>query len=56
MSYYAITIVDAITLQNIHSFIHQWLYSPLLGPGLFFSFVIIFTQMAGFLGRVISPT
>jgi hypothetical protein len=25
----------------IHSFIHQWLYSPLLGPGLFFSFVIL---------------
>jgi hypothetical protein len=26
----------------IHSFICQWLYSPLLGPSLFFSFVIIF--------------
>jgi hypothetical protein len=25
-------------------FIHQWLYSPLLGPGLFSSFVISFTQ------------
>jgi hypothetical protein len=25
-----------------HSFIHQWLYSLLLGPGLFFSFVIFF--------------
>jgi hypothetical protein len=25
-----------------HSFIHQWLYSPLLGPGLFFSFMIFF--------------
>jgi hypothetical protein len=24
------------------SFIHQWLYSPLLGPGLFFSVVIFF--------------
>jgi hypothetical protein len=24
------------------SFIPQWLYSPLLGPGLFFSFVIFF--------------
>jgi hypothetical protein len=28
----------------IHSFIHQWIYSPLLGPGLLFSFVIFFTQ------------
>jgi hypothetical protein len=35
----------------IHSFIHQWLYSPLLGPGLFFSFVIFFTQTVGLLGR-----
>jgi hypothetical protein len=37
-------------------FIHQWLYSPLLGPGLFFSFVIFFTQMVGLLGRVMSPS
>jgi hypothetical protein len=36
-------------------FIHQWLYSPLLGSGLFFSFVIFFTQTVGLLGRVISP-
>jgi hypothetical protein len=35
----------------IHSFIHQWFYSPLLGPGLFFSFVIIFTQTVGLLGQ-----
>jgi hypothetical protein len=27
----------------IHSFIHQWLYSRLLGPGVF-SFIIFFTQ------------
>jgi hypothetical protein len=27
----------------IFSFIHQWLYSPLLGPGLCFSFVILYT-------------
>jgi hypothetical protein len=40
----------------IHSFIHQWHYSPLLRPGLFFSFVISFTQSAGLLGRVISPS
>jgi hypothetical protein len=26
----------------IHSFVHRWSYSPLLGPGLFFSFVIFF--------------
>jgi hypothetical protein len=32
------------------------LYSPLLGPGLFFSFVIIFTQLVGLIGRVISPS
>jgi hypothetical protein len=38
------------------SFIHQWLYSPLLGPGLFFSFVIFFTQLIGLLGRVVSPS
>jgi hypothetical protein len=33
-----------IKLVAINSFIsiHQWLYSPLLGPGLFFSFVIFF--------------
>jgi hypothetical protein len=32
------------------SFIHQQLYGPLLGPGLFFSFVIIFRQTVGLLG------
>jgi hypothetical protein len=37
-------------------FTHQWLYSPSLGPGLFFSFVIIFTQTVGLLGRVIGPS
>jgi hypothetical protein len=37
-------------------FSHQWLYSPSLGPGLFFSFVIFFTQTVGLLGRVISPS
>jgi hypothetical protein len=26
-----------------YSFIHQWLYSPLLGPGPFYSFVILYT-------------
>jgi hypothetical protein len=29
---------------------------PLLGPGLFFSFVIFFTQTVGLLGRAISPS
>jgi hypothetical protein len=32
------------------SFIHQCLYSPLLGPDLFFSFIISFTQSVGLLG------
>jgi hypothetical protein len=41
--------------NTIH-FIPQWLYSPLLGPGLFFSFVIILTQSVGRLGRGISPS
>jgi hypothetical protein len=39
-----------------NSFIHQRLYSPLLGPDLFFSFVISFTETVGLLGRVISPS
>jgi hypothetical protein len=38
----------------IHSLIHQWFYSHLLGPDLFFSFVIFFTQTVGLLGRVIN--
>jgi hypothetical protein len=42
--------------QSIHSFIHQWLYSPLLGPGLYLIFVIFFTQTVGLLGRVLSPS
>jgi hypothetical protein len=37
------------------SFIHQWLYSPSLGLGRCFSFVIFFTQTVGLLGRGISP-
>jgi hypothetical protein len=43
-------------IPDIHSsiFIHQWLYSPLLGPDLFFSFVIFITQTVGRPGRVIS--
>jgi hypothetical protein len=37
-----------------HHHHHQWLYSRLLGPGLFFSFVIFFVQTIGLLGGVIS--
>jgi hypothetical protein len=40
----------------LYSFIHQWLYSPLLGPVLFFSSVIFFIQSVGLLVRVISPS
>jgi hypothetical protein len=40
----------------IQSLIYQWHYSPLLDPGLFFSFVIFFTQSVGLLGRGISPS
>jgi hypothetical protein len=40
----------------IHSFNHQLLYSPLLGPGLFLIFVIFSTQTVGHLGRVISSS
>jgi hypothetical protein len=36
------------------SFIFQWLCRPLLGPGLFFSFLIFVTQTVGLLGRVVS--
>jgi hypothetical protein len=38
-----IVITYIFMLPPFHSFFHQWLYSPLLGPGLFFSFVIFFT-------------
>jgi hypothetical protein len=43
-----------IFLKFIYSFIHQWLYSPSLGPGLFFSYVNFFTQTVVLLGRGIS--
>jgi hypothetical protein len=46
---------NSVLLIFIH-FIHQWFYSPLLGPRLFFSFLIFFTQTVGLLGRVISPS
>jgi hypothetical protein len=49
--------MDVIITQQrfVHLFIHQWLYIPSLCPGLFFSFVLIFTQTVGLLERVISP-
>jgi hypothetical protein len=37
-------------------FIHLWLYSLLLDLGLFFSFLIFFTQSVGLLGGLISPS
>jgi hypothetical protein len=39
----------------IHSFIHQWLYNPLLGPGLVFSF-LFFYRDGRLLWRVTSPS
>jgi hypothetical protein len=40
----------------IHPFIRQWLYRPLLGPGIFLSLVIFFTQTIEFLGWGISQS
>jgi hypothetical protein len=38
------TVIWSSKNRIIHSFIHQWLYySPLLGPGHFLSFVILYT-------------
>jgi hypothetical protein len=48
-----VTVISAFTLYVkliIREFIHQWIYSPLLGPGLFFSFIIFFTQTVELLG------
>jgi hypothetical protein len=39
---------------KLYSFIHQWFYSLLLGPGFFYSVVIFFTQTVGLLGWGIS--
>jgi hypothetical protein len=58
-SKYVDQLSDCQILKNavpLRSFIHQWLYSPLFGPDLFFSFVIFLTQTVGLLGRVISPS
>jgi hypothetical protein len=50
--YPRICLVDGGT----HSCVQAWLYKHLLGPGLFFCFVIFFIQALGHLGRVISPS
>jgi hypothetical protein len=47
---------DLQRTRIISSFIPQRLCSSLLSPGLFFSFVMSFTQTVGLLGRVISPS
>jgi hypothetical protein len=47
--------VSFIFTPFIHSFINGST-ALLLGPGLFFSFVIFFTQSVGLLGRVSSPS
>jgi hypothetical protein len=42
--------------MSVHSYMYKWLYKLSLGPGLFFSFVIFFTQTVGLHGWVISPS
>jgi hypothetical protein len=43
--------------DKLFLFIHLWLYNTLLGPDLFFSFVIFFfTQLVGLFERAISPS
>jgi hypothetical protein len=49
-----VNIIINICIFNL--FIHQWLYSPLLGLGLFFRLVIYFTHKVGLYGQVISPS
>jgi hypothetical protein len=50
-----VTLHDKYYLHFTHSFIcffiHQWLYSLLLDPGLFFRFVIFFTHKVELLGE-----
>jgi hypothetical protein len=40
---YGVAIFYSATHSFIHSFIQQWLYSPLLDPGRFFCFLILYT-------------
>jgi hypothetical protein len=58
ISIHRLSIFENKVLRSTYSpsLIRQWLYSPLLGPGLFFNFVIFFTQTVGFLWLVISPS
>jgi hypothetical protein len=51
-----VTAVLVIEDSFIHSFIHQWLYSILLGTGLFFTFVIVFKSSVGLVWRGIGPS
>jgi hypothetical protein len=39
-----VVMLDELSTGITYSLIHQWLYSPLLGPGLFFSLLIIITN------------
>jgi hypothetical protein len=48
--------VQGVSVTITSPFIHLWLHSPLMGPGLFSSSVIFFTQTVGLLGRVVSPS
>jgi hypothetical protein len=52
---FSMKIVGTVSTE-CNSFIRQWLYSPLLGPGIFFSFVICLTPIVGLLGRVTECT
>jgi hypothetical protein len=38
-----LSFINETPFSNIHSFVHQWPYRPLLGPGRFFSFIIMYT-------------
>jgi hypothetical protein len=62
VQWWALFIVKILLLEIrlisrfVCSVIQQWHYSPLLGPGPFFSSVIFFTQTVRPLGRVTSPS
>jgi hypothetical protein len=47
--------INCFYIPHRYLIIHQRLYSPLLGPGFLFSFVIFFTETVGLFGREISP-
>jgi hypothetical protein len=56
ISYSVVNSTCGVLSLLFHSFLHQWLYSPFLGPGLFFSCVIFFTKTVGLFGKGISPS